>query len=61
MQIEGRLGGTVVRRLSSAQGVILALWDRVPHQAPLGGCFFLSHSPCLCSLFRWLCLSLSNK
>ena len=47
----GRLGSTVVRPLLSAQGVIRAFWDRVPHWAPpLGGCFFLSHSPCLCSL-----------
>ena len=59
---EGRLGGTAVGRLPSAQGVILALWDRAPHQAPrrgAGGC--LAHAPCLCSLSRWLSLSLSNK
>ena len=31
---EGRLGGTAVKRLPSAQGVIPALWDRAPHQAP---------------------------
>ena len=30
---EGRLGGTAVKRLPSAQGVILALWDRAPQQA----------------------------
>uniref|UniRef100_G1MJL8 Histone H2B n=1 Tax=Ailuropoda melanoleuca TaxID=9646 RepID=G1MJL8_AILME len=30
----GRLGGTAVKRLPSAQGVILALWDRAPRQAP---------------------------
>ena len=30
----GRLGGTAVKRLPSAQGVIPALWDRAPHQAP---------------------------
>ena len=30
----GRLGGTAVERLPSAQGVIVVLWDRVPHQAP---------------------------
>ena len=54
----GRLGGAVVKRLPSAQGVIPAVWDRAPHQAPpLGACFFLSHSPCLCSLSRWLSLS----
>uniref|UniRef100_G1M748 Canalicular multispecific organic anion transporter 1 n=1 Tax=Ailuropoda melanoleuca TaxID=9646 RepID=G1M748_AILME len=47
-----------VKRLPSAQGVIPMFWDRAPHQAPpLGACFFLSHSPCLCSLSR--CLSLS--
>ena len=34
IQIVGRLGGTVVGHLPSAQGVILALWDRAPHQAP---------------------------
>uniref|UniRef100_A0A452RKS0 Interferon regulatory factor n=1 Tax=Ursus americanus TaxID=9643 RepID=A0A452RKS0_URSAM len=31
----GRLGGTAVKRLPSAQGVIPALWDRAPHRAPL--------------------------
>ena len=31
----GRLGGTAVKRLPLAQGMILALWDRAPHQAPL--------------------------
>ena len=30
----GRLGGTAVKRLPSAQGVIPALWDRAPCQAP---------------------------
>ena len=30
----GRLGGTAAKRLPSAQGVIPALWDRAPHQAP---------------------------
>ena len=28
----GRLGGTAVKRLPSAQGVIPALWDRAPRQ-----------------------------
>uniref|UniRef100_A0A452UTG5 Retinol dehydrogenase 16 n=1 Tax=Ursus maritimus TaxID=29073 RepID=A0A452UTG5_URSMA len=32
---QGRLGGTAVKRLPSAQGVIPALWDRAPHQALL--------------------------
>ena len=60
--MEGRLGGTAVGHLPSAQGVIPGSWDRAPHQAPpLQACFFLSHSPCLCSLYRWLSLSLSNK
>ena len=31
----GRLGGTAVGRLPSAQGAIPALWDRAPHQALL--------------------------
>ena len=31
---KGRLGGSLVERLPSAQGVILEFWDRVPHQAP---------------------------
>ena len=54
----GRLGGTVIKPLPLAQGVIPAFWDRAPHQAPLlGACFLLSHSPCLCSLSRWLSLS----
>ena len=30
---EGRLGGTAVKRLPSAQGVVPALRDRAPHQA----------------------------
>ena len=33
--VQGRLGGTAVKRLPSAQGVIPALWDRAPHRAPL--------------------------
>ena len=45
-ETEGRLGGAVVKRLSSAQGVIPAIRAGVPHQAPrLGACFFLSLSP----------------
>ena len=31
---EGPLGGSAVRRLPSAQGVILGSWDQVLHQAP---------------------------
>ena len=30
----GRLGGSMVEHLPSAQGMILGSWDRVPHQAP---------------------------
>ena len=30
----GHLGGSVVERLPSAQGVIPGSWDRVPHRAP---------------------------
>ena len=32
---QGHLGGTAVKRLPSAQGVISALWDRAPHRALL--------------------------
>ena len=31
-EVEGCLGGSVVERLSSAQGMIPGSWDRVPHQ-----------------------------
>ena len=31
---QGRLGGSVVERLPSAQGMILESQDRVPHWAP---------------------------
>ena len=41
----GNLGSAVIKSLPSAQGVIPAFQDRVPHQAPLlEACFFLSHS-----------------
>ena len=30
----GRLGGSAVERLPSAQDVIPGSWDRVPHRAP---------------------------
>ena len=33
-QLVGRLGGSVVERLPSAQGVIQESVDRVPHRAP---------------------------
>ena len=59
----GRLGGSVIKRLPSAQGMIPSpgIEPRIQLPAPLGACFLLSHSPCLCSLSCWLCLSLSNK
>ena len=49
---QGRLGGTAVKRLPSAQGMIPAFRKGVPHQAPpLGACFFISQSPaCVPSL-----------
>ena len=58
-----RLGGTAVKRLPLAQGVIPVLWDRAPHQAPLlWACFFLSHSPaCVPSLAGCLYLCQINK
>ena len=31
---KGRLGGSAVKCLPSAQGVILESWDQVPHRAP---------------------------
>ena len=34
-EIQGCVGGSVVERLPSAQGVILGSWDQVPHWAPL--------------------------
>uniref|UniRef100_A0A452TI32 acireductone dioxygenase (Fe(2+)-requiring) n=1 Tax=Ursus maritimus TaxID=29073 RepID=A0A452TI32_URSMA len=33
----GRLGGTAVKRLPSAQGVIPVFWDRAPHRARAPG------------------------
>ena len=59
---EGRLGGSVIKHLPSAQGMIPESWDRAPHRASLlGACFFLSHCPCLCSLSHWLSLCQINK
>ena len=58
-KFQGCLGGSVIGHLPSAQGMIPVFRDQAPHQAPLmGACFFLFHSPCLCSLSRWLSLSL---
>ena len=59
---KGHLGGAVIKRLPSAQGVISVFWDRAPHQAPLLGAFFFpSHPPCLCSLSPWLSPCQINK
>ena len=33
LKILGRLGGSAVERLPSAQSMIPGSWDRVPHQA----------------------------
>ena len=51
----GRLGGSVVERLPSAQGVTLESPDRVPHQAPAGS--LLLPLP----VFLPLSVSLMNK
>ena len=61
--IPGCLGGAVIERLSSAQGVIPAFRKGVPHWAPpLEACFFLSHSPaCVLSLTGCLYLCQMNK
>uniref|UniRef100_A0A452TA72 Large ribosomal subunit protein eL22 n=1 Tax=Ursus maritimus TaxID=29073 RepID=A0A452TA72_URSMA len=58
----GDLGGGVVTIERSKSKITVpfevSFSKRSPHQAPLlGACFFLSHSPCLCSLSRWLSLS----
>ena len=49
--IQGRLGGSAVERLPSAQGVIPGSWDQVLHQA-------LGMGPASLSLCLCLCLSL---
>ena len=53
----GRLGGSVVGRLPSAQGVILESLDRVPHWAP---CMEPVSSPSA-RVSASLSLSLMNK
>ena len=52
LKIQGRLGGSVVEHLASAQGMILGSQNRVPHQATYGEAeaspsAYISVSPCL--------------
>ena len=55
----GHLGGSVVERLPSAQGVILGPWDQVPHWAP---CMEpASPSACVSASLSLLSLSVINK
>ena len=55
----GSLGGSVVKRLHSAQGVVLETRDRVPHRAP---CMELLPLPVSLPLSLSLSLSVSmNK
>ena len=56
----GRLGGSVVERLPSTQGVILETWDPVPHRAEWSLLLLLPVS-LLLSLSLSLFLSLMNK
>ena len=55
----GRLGGSVIKRPPSAQGMILTFWDRAPHQAPRWEPASSSPTPLLCSLS--VAVSLSHK
>ena len=52
-KVVGYLGGSVIEHLPSAQGMILGLWDRVPHWAPTGSLPL----PLPMSLLLSLCLS----
>ena len=54
-QHSGRLGGSMVECLPSAQGMIPGSWGRVPHQAPTGNLLF----PLPISLP--LCVSIMDK
>ncbi|XP_077916718.1 twisted gastrulation protein homolog 1 isoform X2 [Halichoerus grypus] len=55
--IPGRLGGSVVKRLPSAQVMIPESWDRAPHQAPCsaGGLLLLLPLPLLVFPLSELC------
>ena len=54
--VQGHLGGSVCLRLGSwSQDPVIKPHIWLPAQQR--ACFSLSHSPCLCSLSRWLSLS----
>jgi len=56
---EGRLGGSVVERLPSAQVMVPGSWDRAPHRAPCSAGSLLLPLPLLLPLLM-LSLSLSQ-
>ena len=56
LQNKGRLSGSAVKYLPLAQGVILGIPDRVPHQGPC----MEPASPSAC-VSASLCVSLMNK
>ena len=57
----GRLGGSVVERLPSAQGVIQGCWDGVLPRSLQGACFSLCLCLCLLSVPLMKIKSLKNK
>ncbi|XP_034860470.1 60S ribosomal protein L10a-like [Mirounga leonina] len=60
--IKGRLGGSVVKRLPSAQVMIRGSWDRAPHPAPCSAGNLLLPLPLPLLVFPLsLCLSQINK
>ena len=60
--IQGRLGGPVIKRLASAQVVIPAFWDGAPHQASCSAGSLLLPLPLPLLVFPLsLPLSRSNK
>ena len=56
-ELLGRLGGSAVKHLPWAQGLILETRDQVPHQAPC----MKPASPSTCVSASSLCASLMNK